>query len=137
MKYLLNGITIFLISILLIGCDKKTIQNDKNMELKKMNIIYYESKEFKEFIDKNPKINLNKAWELHQKYYNKKLNENIVRMNFIINNYYVFSEHVEYKLMEASIEGLWIHSNTGETKYVKSNKTLMPNDFGWRYNIFK
>ena len=133
MKYLLNGVIIFLISIFLIGCDKKIIKNNKNVEVKKMNIIYYESKEFEEFIDKNPKISLNKAWELHQQYYNKTLNENIIRMNFIIDDYYVFSKNVEYKLMEASIEGLWIHSNTGEVKYIKSNKTLMPNDFGWRY----
>ncbi len=135
MKYLFK---MFFLSYLLIGCESTNeITNkkkDNNMEKKSMNIIHYETKEF---MNKKPKIDLDKAWELHQKYHKRPLNKMVYSMYFIIDNYYVFSEYAKSKLMEASVEGLWIHSETGEVKYIKSDEIIMPQGLGWSYNIFK
>jgi hypothetical protein len=140
MKELSSLVTIFLIFLLLNGCENKNIlqkdNKDEHMEIKKMNIIYYGSKNFKEFVNKQPKISLNKAWEIHQKHYNKKLDEDIVRVNFIIDNYYVFSKDVNYKLMQASMSGLWVHSDTGKVIVKNENKLInLYEQEGWSYPI--
>ncbi|MCP4971782.1 MAG: hypothetical protein GY932_14455 [Arcobacter sp.] len=144
MKYIQTKkiIIFFLISFILIGCENTDIRNKKNleksMEIQKMNIIHYDTKEFKNYMEIKPRISLNEAWILHQKYYKRPLNEMVYSMYFLINNYYVFSSYAEDKLMEASIEGLWIHSQTGEIKYVKDKTMISPkNQGGWSYNIFK
>ncbi|MCP4970057.1 MAG: hypothetical protein GY932_05610 [Arcobacter sp.] len=137
MKYILSKI--FILILLFLGCENTNIKNqEKELEETNMEVILYGTKEFDEFINKKPNISLERAWEIHQKYLNKNLNEDINDINFIIDDYYVFSNFIEYKLMEASVEGIWIHSQTGEIKKVSNSKKIsLYEQGGWNYRKSK
>ena len=118
-----NYILIILMILTLISCTK----GDDKME-----IIAYGTPEFEEFI-KNAPISLNEAWDLQLKYYKDKNQEEVgAPIFFIINNHYVFSPYRNSKIPEVRLEGVWVNSNTGETKYIDNDKKLKPkSQFGW------
>lgn len=102
-------------------------------EGKKMDIIYYGTSEFSEFIEKS-EIKLDEAWDLQLKYYSDKSQEPIGSpLFFIINQQYLFSPYYNPKIPEVSIQGVAIDSITGKVEYINENIKLKPkSQFGWR-----
>jgi len=98
----------------------------------KMKIIPYGTTEFKEFV-KNAPISLDEAWNLQLKYYEDKKEDKVGSpLFFIIDEYYVFSPYRNNKIPEVRLEGIWVDSKTGETKYIQNNIKLKPkSQFGW------
>ncbi len=84
----------------------------------KMNIIEYKSNEFLEF-EKNAKIKVDKAWDIHIKFLIEKwIGTKWYPLFFCIDNNYVFSNQFQPKMGKVSLNGLYIDANTGKIKYI-------------------
>ena len=118
MKQIISVICIFLNLILQISCN-----NPKNQNMEPNNVILYNSEEFKSF-ENQAKIKLKDAWEIQKKYALEK-NENPKNwLFFIIDKNYVFTSIFQPKIPQASTSGIWVNSETGDVKEVKSDKNL-------------
>ncbi|TAJ15227.1 hypothetical protein DMA11_02140 [Marinilabiliaceae bacterium JC017] len=93
-------------------------------------ILYYGTKEF-EAHEKNAKISKEQAWELQIEYYKANNSQRSFSLFFIVDSNYIFPQHVKLKLNEAYLTGVWIHTETGEVRFVENNTLVNANSFGW------
>jgi len=101
-------------------------------KIDEMEIIAYDTNEFEQF-EKNATIKKEKAWELQLNYFQEKNKEISGTLFFIVDNNYLFSTSYNPKIPEASLTGLYVNSETGETFFLEnSTKMQTASQFGWK-----
>ena len=139
------GTTTFLLEEKRVLRDANIYLNIRDVNEKgKMNVIAYNTPEFKEYVQNAP-ISLDKAWKIQLEYM-KKHSENDFAYNFyasnvllffIVDDYYVFTMgHINNKKLEnISLSGIWVNTKTGEVSENKLSKTIhVEHPIGWRSN---
>lgn len=129
---------LFLLVTLVIftSCDSKS-----DLKNEPIQIIAYGTDEFKDFMDSNPKIDLEKSWDLQLEYYKNnprsldyKSYIASVTLFFIVDDNYVYTlNHMMKKVVKGKLlEGVWVNANTGEVKYREETKIIEAVNYaGW------
>lgn len=102
-------------------------KNKEERFLQENKIIYYGSKEFKDF-EKKADISIGEAWRIQKEYSKEKHQNQENWLFFIINNYYVFNSALIPKEAKVFLGGVWVNSKTGEAKFNKSKIKLKYKD---------
>lgn len=97
-----------------LGCKTK---EEKFIE--KHEVMLYNSVQYNNFI-KNVKISINDALKIANNYSKNNNIENMDKMFFVIDKYYVFTCYFHAKIPDASTKGIWVDVNTGEVEYHNS-----------------
>jgi uncharacterized lipoprotein NlpE involved in copper resistance len=108
---ILSAIVLF--CLVFLGC-----KTQEDTFFKEHSVIFYATDVFDEFETK-AKIKVDEAYQLQINFSKKNNVQSMAYMFFVIDDYYVFTSYFHPKIPEASIRGIWIHSQTGETKYVE------------------
>lgn len=121
MKKIISVIYIFLNLII------QNICNNPKNKIMENNIIYYNSNEFKLF-ENQAKTKLSDAWEIQKKYAKERNEQPKNWLFFVIDKNYVFTSIFQPKIPQASAGGIWVNSETGDVKEVKSDQNLRYKD---------
>ena len=121
MKYLL-----IIIILLTAACTNK-------QEASNVSAILYGTEEFDEF-EKKASIKKEEAWDILIAYYkNQGQAEFGPALYLVYDGNYVFSHHVNLKIPEVKLTGVWVDATTGKAMFVTNEEGVRPSSFdGWR-----